>query len=393
PNPQPLSLCRHFGQCGGCSIQNLSYNLQLKQKQESLRALLLPFWKETIPIHPSPKVFYYRNKMEFSFGREVIKDSLTKKVTLGKTFLGLKKKNRWDVTLDLQECHLLSIETPALLSATRNWAERLGLEGYDQKSSSGCLRHLVVREGKNTGQRMVFLQAVKEISPEGFVQVVQSVYPATTILWGLNTKKSDMAVADRVEVLYGPGYIEEKLGPLRFRVSPRSFFQTNTLGTEKLYALLVEWIKEESPEGLLDLYGGCGGIGFSAAPMVSRLISVEMSESAVNDARVNAELNGISNAEFVCARVEDYLSSWSPNEGKNFLFVLDPPRAGTHPKVLKALLSLKPSHLLYVSCNPRALSSDLKVLLECYKIEHIEALDLFPHTEHIEVLVKLQKQG
>ncbi|MBI4052248.1 MAG: 23S rRNA (uracil(1939)-C(5))-methyltransferase RlmD [Elusimicrobia bacterium] len=366
-----LTLCRHFGTCGGCQIQDLPYDSQLQLKQKKLQMMMAPFWKEALPVHPSPEIYYYRNKMEFSFGKRI--EGIT---------LGLKKKKRWDTTLDIEECHLLSAETAGLLKAVREWMAVRGLV---------CLRYLVVREGKNTDQRMVFLHSSQEISNQEFVQAVRPVYPATTILWGMNTKLADVAVADRLEVLFGSGFIEEKLGGLLFRISPTSFFQTNTKGAERLYAILRNWISEAHPELLLDLYGGCGGISFSAAEIVQQIVCVESSVSAVADARFNAQRNDIHNVEFVCAKTEDFLSSPTTRHLPLATVVLDPPRAGLHPKALKSLISFGPARIVYVSCNPRALAQDLKELLECYKIDRIEALDLFPHTEHIEVLVQLKK--
>lgn len=397
-------LCRHFGECGGCSTQNLPYPEQLRLKKEKLESLLSGLWTEPVSIHPSPDLFYYRNKMEFSFTRwmKMTQDG-HKEIAES---LGLKRRGKWDRALDLEECLLLSPEAPGLLAAVRKWAREEALPYYDLRRHEGFLRHLVVREGKNTGQRMaVLVTSEGELSPsqkEGFVKAVLSSYPASTVLWGINRKVSDVATADCLEVLYGPGFMEEKLelslspeAPpsfLVFRISPYSFFQTNTLGAQKLYSIIREWAGRG--ERAADLYCGCGGISLAVAGLFKEVTAVESVESAVSDARFNSRLNGIGNVEFVCSKVEDFLPGLLERGPGPSTVILDPPRAGIHPKVLKGLLDFPArcrefESLIYVSCNPRAFSDDLKALAGYYKIDKIEAVDLFPHTDHFEVICKL----
>lgn len=392
-------------------MQDLPYESQLRLKKERLESLLSEIWTEPVLIHPSPDGFYYRNKMEFSFTRWVKKIEGEPRSGAGLPgqfvhSLGLKRKGRWDRALDLQECLLLSPEAPGLLDSVGKWAREENLAYYDLRRQQGFLRHLVVREGKNTDQRMVVLVTAEgELSQrqkEGFVKAVLSAYPATTALWGINRKLSDVATADSVETLYGSGVIEEKLSlgsgygarslELAFNISPYSFFQTNTGGTERLYSIIREWAGKG--EQAADLYCGCGGISLAIADLFKKVTAVEFGESAVTDARFNARRNGISNVEFVCSKVEDFLPGFLAMDPGPSTLVLDPPRAGIHPKVLKGLLDFPArcpalKNLIYVSCNPKALSDDLKAMAGYYKIEKIEAVDLFPHTDHLEVLCQM----
>ena len=436
--PQPSShewkegkaRCSHFGSCGGCSIQDLPYEAQLERKRAALQALLSPFWSSPLTVHRSPSEWYYRNKMEFAFGRLGHREPPEGKpytFVLDGTVLGLKEKGRWDKTLDLQECFLLSPELPALLRSLRGWLAREKLEGYDAKSNRGFLRHLLVREAKGTGQRMVMaISAAGEFPKASFVKAVLDAYPATTVLHGVSTSPSDVARTDDVRLLHGPGTIEEEITvqrPLRFRISPFSFFQTNTAGTEVLYRLIRDFVttspspyplpvngergegafaKAPSPrsrgevgrrpgEGvILDLYGGAGGIAFSIADLASKIISVENNPSASEDGRHNAALNGVTNVEFVTAAVEAFLQAQDLKKTEDAFVILDPARGGIHPKALKAVLTARPRSVVYVSCNPKLLAADLKQLSAGYRVARLEAVDLFPHTEHVEAVARLE---
>ena len=386
--------CRHFGACGGCSIQDRPYEAQLALKEARLKELLADAWPGPLPVRPSPEPWYYRNKMEFSFTATHDWDPATRTRTPRGDTLGFKRKGRWDEALDLKECFLLSPEAPALLESVRSWAKAEGLKAYDLRAKRGFLRHLVVREGKNTGQRLVMLvTAPGEIPESSFVEAVRRAYPATTVLWGVNPGASDAVNVPSPKVLYGPGTIEERLRlpdkEFLFRVSPSSFFQTNTRATEGLYGLLREKVRRAPPRELWDLYGGCGGIAFTAADLVEKIVSVELIESASADSRANAVMNGISNVDFICAKVEDWLPKVEPERLKGVTLLLDPPRAGLHPKVVKALLALRPERLLYVSCNPKIFAGELKALRGAWRLESLEALDLFPHTEHVELVAEL----
>lgn len=378
--------CRHFGSCGGCQLQNLAYDDQLSLKVEKVRRLT---GLEIAAAHAAPQAWNYRNKMEFSFG------DVYPPIPGGPTVkLGLKPRGKWFEILDLQECFLPSPETPALLAAVRRWAEENKVPPYNIRRHTGVLRHLVLREAKNTGERLVLLvTAPAEIPVDSFVKAVLEVYPATTIVRGVNGKISDTAVSDQMGALYGPGHVTEELRfpgqSVRYRISPQAFFQTNTLGTEVLYGLLRRWFTDLGATSALDLYCGGGGIALSLAGVVKKVYGVELNAAAVEDAKANAALNGIENAQFFAGEVQALLPSMLALGCE--AGVIDPPRAGLHPTVVPPLLQSGPRHLLYVSCNPEALARDLKALEPAYKVKRAEVVDLFPHTEHVETVVELRR--
>jgi 23S rRNA (uracil1939-C5)-methyltransferase len=384
-------LCRHFGTCGGCSIQDRPYEAQLSYKKEKIAAAL-----KDVPGLPAlsmlgaPSAWNYRNKMEFSFG------DVYPPVPGQWLHLGMKPKGRWYTILDLEECRLPSPEAAPLLAAVRAWAAAEKVPPYNSHKKEGQLRHLVLREAKNRAERMVLLVTTTgEIPKESFVAAVKSVYPATTILLGRNEKVSDTAISDSLEVLTGPGYVTETLkfpdAEVSYRISPQSFFQTNTLGTQRLYGLLRDWTRELGAKLMLDLYCGGGGIALSLAGACGKVVGVESNLSAVADAKANAALNGIDNCDFYGASVEFLLPAILDMEPD--AAVVDPPRAGLHASAVAALLASSPKVLFYVSCNPDALARDLKALGARYRVERLVGVDLFPHTDHVETVAWLSRRA
>ena len=390
PTENAAARCRHFGTCGGCSLQDRSYEAQLSYKKEKVSAAL-----KGVPDLPplgllaAPQIWNYRNKMEFSFG------DVFPPVAGQWLKLGMKPKGRWYEILDLQECFLPSPEAAPLLAAVRAWAEREKVPPYNSHKKEGQLRHLVLREAKNRAERMVVLVTTTgDIPKDSFVSAVKSVYPATTILVGRNAKVSDTAVSDSLEVLLGPGHITETLnfpdGSVDYRISPQSFFQTNSLGAQALYGLLRDWTRELNAGLMLDLYCGGGGIALSLAGAAKKVIGVESNLAAVADAKANAEFNGLVNCDFYGATAEFLLPSlldMGPEAA-----VVDPPRAGLHANAAKALVAMAPPILFYVSCNPEALARDLLILGERYSVERLVCVDLFPHTEHVETVAWLTRK-
>jgi 23S rRNA (uracil1939-C5)-methyltransferase len=384
---EPAVRCRHFGSCGGCSLQDKTYDDQLTYKRNKVLTALAGI--EGLPVlgvMPSPQPWNYRNKMEFSFGDVYppVPDRWLK--------LGMKPKGRWYEILDLEECHLPSPEAAPLLAAVRQWAEREKVPPYNSHKKEGVLRHLVLREAKNRSERMVILVTTNgNIPKNSFIDAVQSVYPATTILLGSNAKASDTAVSDSLEVLMGLGYITETLyfpdGAVDYRISPQSFFQTNTKGTEVLYGLLRSWTRKLGFGLVLDLYCGGGGIALSLAGAARKVVGVELNAAAVADAKANAERNGITNCDFYNAAVEIMLPSLL--DMRPDVVVVDPPRAGLHAKAAATLLEMAPPVIFYVSCNPESLARDLKILEARYAVEELVCVDLFAHTDHVETVARL----
>jgi len=395
----------------------VTYDEQLAQKAAEIEALFERYWTKPVTVTPSPQTWYYRNKIELNFGRKYYPEPPPKDF-VKETVLGFKKKGKWFWTLDNDECLIASADLPDLLVSLRRWHRESGLRAYESRRHDGLLRHLIVREAKRTGERMVALiTAPGQIDTVAFVDAVRRAYPATTILWGTNASPGDQAKADEMRTLFGSGYIHEDLlidrsdrsddspgeqprevaspapsQTLRFRLSPFSFFQTNTLATEVLYGRIRDWCRSVAPRQLYDLYGGMGGIAFSCADLVESVSSVESWRQASLDGEYNAEINGIEHVRFVTATVEAYLLQVEPElsaRAEGWAAVLDPPRAGLHPKALQRIVRLRPPDMLYVSCKPTVLAQELEQLVDAYEITGLEAFDLFPHTPHVEVVASL----
>lgn len=384
------SLCPHFGTCGGCATQNVPYDAQLAEKESRIRRVMQPFApKEFDAIRPSPDVFYYRNKMEFAFGG--LKDA--------PPLLGLRQRGKFDRIVDLMECRLLSPMAGALLGAVRGWVLREGLPTYHLKSHKGFLRYLVVREGKNTGQRMVVLvTADGELPRDRFVEAIQaSGVPVDTVVWSVNAGLSDVAWGETRALLAGTGLIEDRLGSFTFRLSPRTFFQTNTRGAEVLYGLVRDGVREGGRAStLFDIYCGSGSIGLFCADAADRVVGVELNPQAVADAQANAREFGISHGAFYAMDASAFAVSpqfqllWT---APGAVAVMDPPRPGLSPEVRRLLLERPVQKWLYVSCNPESLARDLAVLASHYAVEKVQPVDLFPHTPHVETVVHLVRRG
>jgi 23S rRNA (uracil1939-C5)-methyltransferase len=397
------TLCAHFGECGGCASQDVPYAVQLARKEAALRELFQNHWQGPIPVEPSPQVWYYRNRIDLNFGLKYY-DEPPPKGFERETVLGFKRKGKWYRPLEVGECRIFSPELPGLLASVRGWVAEHGLKAYSSRRDEGLLRILLVREGKRTGQRMVVLTARSgEFDAASFAEAVLRGYPATSVQWGLFTGKAEITAAEELHVVHGAEGIEEELHVpageglrrLRFALSPLSFFQTNTFGTEKLYGALRAWVAEAAPTVLYDLYGGSGGIALSCSDLVDEVVSVESFEPASADGVKNARRNGAGNIAFVAQPVEDYLRDRLQGVGlaPGAAVVADPPRAGLHPKALKRLIDLRPARLFYVSCKPSVFAEELDRLQEAYHLRDLRAVDLFPHTPHVEVIAALEARG
>ncbi|MFA6584707.1 MAG: 23S rRNA (uracil(1939)-C(5))-methyltransferase RlmD [Elusimicrobiaceae bacterium] len=395
--------CPHFGTCGGCSCADIPYEEQLRRKTKTLSGLFAC----AVETAPSPDIYYYRNKMEFSFSRQIDRAKTTED---GPKFfenrLGMKEKGRWDRAFDLNECHISTADIGALIKAVRQWAETTETPYSDVRRHEGVLRHLLVRTAKNTGGRMVVLFTRGEnFDKESFAEAVTAVWPDAAVLYAVNNSLSDTAQAEKLTHLAGPEFITEKLRigsdpvkpdfTLDFKITPRAFLQTNTRAAQKLYSHVRGLVGERPVSALYDLYGGSGGLGFACHDKAEKIISVEFVPDAVQDGIANAQNNKIGNIEFVCAKTEDWLeqqvNAQTVFDG-NSVFLLDPPRAGLHPKALENLVKIMPARIIYVSCNPKALDHDLKTLLGLYNLSAISAFDMFPHTEHVETVAVLDRK-
>jgi 23S rRNA (uracil1939-C5)-methyltransferase len=380
--------CEHFPACGGCRFQDLAYEAQLEQKQSQVRDALQrlagiaePPLEEILPCEPD--VFHYRNKLEYSFTR-----------TPSGPALGFHRAGRWDEVLDIRKCWLTTDLGNELRDAVRDWAREEGLDAYSQEDGTGYLRHLVVREGRNTGQALVQLvTAAGEKFERGyFVDVVRRFPQVRSVHWSVNDTPAEVTNLP-TELLWGDGWIEEELGGLRFRVRPNAFLQTNTAMAERLYALAREAAQLTGGETVWDLYCGIGTIGLSLAGDALTVWGIEVSEESVACALENAELNGITNAAFFAGNVGQVVEELLDRSGPPDVVVVDPPRAGLAGKALRRLGRIGAPRLVYVSCNPTTLAGDVKTLREEYGYELLRArpVDMFPHTPHVETVALLER--
>jgi 23S rRNA (uracil1939-C5)-methyltransferase len=376
--------CRHFEECGGCTWQDLDYAEQLRfKKQQVVECIRRIGGLEAIEVDdvlPSEKIFHYRNKMEFSF--HVLDD--------GTFHLGLHRRGRFDEIFDLTACHLQDDRLNEIVGEVRNFVREKSIPVYDVRHHTGFMRFLVLRQAHFTGQTMVNLVTNRGDFPEVEEltgRLVDRFPDITTIVHGQNDKKSNIAVSEVENVLYGPGYIEEELLGLRFKIRANSFFQTNSAQAARLYQTGFDLLSPKAEDRLLDLYCGTGTIGLLLASRVGEVTGVELVSDAVEMARENAAQNRIENVTFFQGHVKEFLKSLPGDQRRFDGVVIDPPRAGLHPKALKRLLELQAPRILYISCNPATFARDAQAIVaEGYNVSHVRPVDMFPHTRHIELV-------
>ena len=372
--------CRHFGVCGGCRFQDLAYDMQVSEKERQVRDALVRIGRfeepPLEPIVPAASVFGYRNKLEYSF--TTTEDGVD---------LGFHRAGRWDEVIGIDECLLTTDVGNAIRLAVRDWAREERLAAYDQETGQGYLRHLVVREGRNTGQALVVLvTAPGERFETGYLVDVLRRFPEVrSIHWAINDTPAEQTNLP-TRLLWGDEAIEEEILGLRFRVRPSAFLQTNTEMAARLYELAREYARLSGSENVYDLYCGTGTIGLALAADAQTVWGLEISEEAVACAIENAELNAIENVRFYAGNVGQTVEELREQAGEPDVVVVDPPRAGLAGKALRRTGALGAGRIVYVSCNPTTLASDLQVLRDeyGYELERCRPVDMFPHTPHVE---------
>jgi 23S rRNA (uracil1939-C5)-methyltransferase len=388
--PSPLRVtapCDHYPACGGCRFQDLAYETQVEAKHEQVADALHRIGgvsQLTLePIVPAEEIFHYRNKLEYSFTQ-----------LDGGPALGFHKAGRWDQVLDVEKCWLTTDLGNAIRNAVRDWARDDRLVAYDQAQHTGYLRHLVVREGRNTGQVLVQLVTApgEKFDTGGFVDMLRRFPVVRSIHWAVNESEAEVTNLP-TQLLWGEEAIEEELCGLRFRVRPNAFLQTNTTMAERLYEIAREYAALTGGETVYDLYCGIGTIGLVLAGDALTVWGIELSEESVACALENAELNGIGNAAFFAGNVGQSLRDLHARSGDPDVVVVDPPRAGLAGKALKRLGEIGAPRVVYVSCNPTTLAGDVKRLRDeyGYTLRRARPVDLFPHTPHVESVSVLER--
>jgi 23S rRNA (uracil1939-C5)-methyltransferase len=372
--------CAHYPACGGCRFQDLAYPAQLEAKEEQVREALRRIGglsePPLEPIMPAESEFFYRNKLEYSFTQ-----------TPAGPALGFHKAGRWDEVLDIEKCWLTTDLGNAIRNTVRDWAREERLEAYDQAEQTGYLRHFVVREGRNTGQVLVLLvtAAGERFDRDQLVETLRRFPEVRSIHWAVNETPAEVTNLPTT-LLWGDEAIEEELCGLRFRVRPNAFLQTNTAMAERLYGLAGDFAGLTGGETVYDLYCGIGTIGLTLASRALTVWGVEVSEESVACALENADLNGITNAAFFAGEAADSLAELNERAGNPDVIVVDPPRAGLSNKAVRRLARLEAPKIVYVSCNPTTLASNVKTLADewGYTLERTRPVDMFPHTPHVE---------
>lgn len=391
--------CRYFGLCGGCRLQHIQMAEQLRLKRTQVKDLL-----ERIaglvnppvePTLPSPEGYYYRNKMEFSCGpRWLSRQEIESGQPLDHRFaLGLHIPRRFDRILDLHECHLQSLRSVRILNRVRELALQEAWEPYDSRRHQGYLRNLTIREARAASQLLVALVTTchDPAANERLKQALLELEPGlTTLVNVVNPTRSPSAAGMEEIVLHGPGYILEEVGGLNFRLDACSFFQPNSLQAAQLFQFIRRLAGLRPDTLVYDLYCGVGCIALTVAVDAARVVGVESFAGAVRLARENARLNGIENCSFVELDAAEALKpTFLAQFSRPDVVILDPPRAGLHPAVVKGLLKLRPPILVYSSCNPATQARDLKLLSSAYTVDLVQPVDMFPQTYHIEAVARL----
>lgn len=404
--PSPIRvepMCEHFGTCGGCRWQHLPYEFQLKCKQQQVQDALERIAKVSIPeitpILGSKQTREYRNKMEYTFSN---KCWLTfEQLRSGAEFpdrdaAGFHISGAFDKVLDIKKCHLQDDFGNQLRLFIKAYGKEHGYSFYDLRAQQGLLRTLMIRIA-STGEIMavmVFGEDDKE-RINALLNAVADKFPQiTSLLYVVNLKVND-TISDQEIITYrGKDYIEEEMEGLKFRVGPKSFYQTNSLQAYELYKVTREFAELVGDELVYDLYTGTGTIANFVAKKAQKVIGIEYVPEAIEDAKINSAINSIDNTLFYAGDMKDVLTDeFIERHGRPDVIIVDPPRAGMHQDVVNVILNAAPKRIVYVSCNPATQARDLALLDEKYKVEAIQPVDMFPHTQHVENVVKLSLKG
>jgi 23S rRNA (uracil1939-C5)-methyltransferase len=392
--------CRHFGICGGCKWQMLPYVKQLQYKQQEVEQNLRRIGKvdlpEILPIVGADDTVHYRNKLEFTFSnkRYLTNDEIGQTETsTQQNALGFHVPRIFDKVIDIEECYLMDDVNNKIRNTVRAFVLENNFTFYDIRQHTGWLRNIIIRLC-TTGELMVniCLNYDEEADRKKlFDHLLQQVPEITTLLYTINPKWNDSIYDLTPQVYFGKGFATEKLEDFEFKISPQSFFQTNTKQAEKLYTITRDFAGLTGNEVVYDLYCGTGSIGIFVSKQAKKIVGVEVIEEAIADAKENAALNNINHAEFFAGDVIKICNDeFFAEHGRPDVIITDPPRAGMHEKLVNKLLEMAAPKIVYVSCNTATQARDLGLLSEKYSVEKIQPVDMFPHTHHIECVVLLK---
>ncbi|HQE55522.1 23S rRNA (uracil(1939)-C(5))-methyltransferase RlmD [Tenuifilum sp.] len=393
--------CSHFGLCGGCKWQNLPYEEQLKFKQKQVTDQLKRIGKlelpAILPIIGSKNITHYRNKLEFTFSdsRWLTREEIEQAGEIERVpALGYHIPGRFDKVFDVSNCYLQPEPSNSIRLAVRNYAIKHGIPFLNLYNKQGLLRNLIIRTA-STGEVMAILSVTRYNNEvQELLEYMRISFPQITSLMYVENSKLNETISDlEVKLFAGKDHIIEAMEDLKFRVGPKSFYQTNSEQALELYRVARSFAQLSGSELVYDLYTGTGTIANFVARNAKKVVGIEYVPEAIDDARINSKLNGIANTIFFAGDIKDLLSDKFMDEhGKPDVVILDPPRAGIHPDVAKALVAVQPVRIVYVSCNPATQARDIALMSDIYKVSRIQPVDMFPHTHHVENVVLLEKR-
>lgn len=394
--------CIHFGVCGGCKWQHLPYDLQLFHKEKQVRDNLERIGKAELPkvspIIGSPAIYNYRNKLEFTFSdrrwltrEEILSDNEFSK----EDAIGFHIPSLFDKVLDIRECHLQPEPSNFIRNAVREYAHKDRLTFFNLREQTGFLRNLIVRNNLAGDIMLIFVFFYDDQKRrEGLLDHIAAKFSRITSMFYVINQKQNDSIADQKPVLYrGRDHLAEEMDGLKFRIGPKSFYQTNTRQAVILYRIAKELANLSGKEIVYDLYTGTGTIANFIADSALKVIGFEYIEEAVKDAVINSEINNIRNTEFYTGDIKSIMNQqFTATHGKPDVIITDPPRAGMHVDVVKSIIGASPERIIYISCNPSTQSRDVLLLSEHYRIAGVQPVDMFPHTHHVENIILLEKR-
>ncbi len=395
--------CKHFGVCGGCKWQNMNYETQLLYKQKQVQDAFIRLGKLDVehfqPIIGCQDTTFYRNKLEFTFSnkRWLTEEEVKSDAVIQESALGFHVSGRFDKIVDVETCYLQTEFSNRLRNTVREYAVELGMSFYDLRLQKGFLRTLMIRTAL-TGENMVLLilhQAMSEEEKDKEFQLLEKLslaFPEVqSWLYAYNLKANDTWIDQELYTFKGRDFIWEEMEDLRFKVSAKSFYQTNSRQALVLYKIIRDFADIQATDVLYDLYTGTGTIAQFVGKNCKKVIGVEYVEDAITDAKINAQINGIDHAQFFAGDMKDVLNDeFVLTHGKPDVLIVDPPRSGMHGDVVAQILNMRAPKLIYVSCNASTQARDLALMQEFYTIEQVQPVDLFPHTHHVESVALLR---
>lgn len=390
--------CQYHDYCGGCQWQHIRYDAQLTYKREIVKEALIKIGKlDNIPVRdtlPSPEIFAYRNKMEFTFSNRpwLMPSQLEKGEKRPAFSLGLHIPGSFNRVIDIESCLLQPDKGNRILDIVREYVKKTEIPVYDMKVHEGFWRFLTLRNSRAFGDWMVNIITAED-APQVITPLAQEIYDKIngirTVVNNINKKKAAVAFGDKELVVMGEGIIEDMIGDFRFRISANSFFQTNPKSAENLYKKVKEYAELSGKEQILDLYSGTGTIPVFLSRDASQIIGIEINRDAVMDAKKNCKINQVDNCRFITGDIKEIIPELRLRPD---IIIIDPPRPGMHKNATKKVLQMRAKRIVYVSCNPATMARDLSYLSKGYEIKEVQPVDMFPHTHHIEAVARCVKK-